>query len=263
MANPTLAGNETPFLGFTLATIVERLLATFGLTESAATGRTIATTDESAQARVFVRRAVSMLNGKFPSVFSIRVVTGTWIAGDHSLALPTQCRSLLYFIFDGLPLWPITRDDDLRIRQANTASGVAQAPKTGDGNVLFYRTTGIVLGTTATSVPVVRLYDTPAEAKSYEMCFNTIAAELTTEANVLPMMQQFQEWVLSKARALWASELNDLAQKSAAAVELKQLEDDLIPDTEAMLEVPHRLKWRLPNPAGVHSRRSAGGRSVP
>lgn len=263
MANPTLAGNQTPYVGFTLAQIVERLLATFGLTEDSTTGRTVASTEEAAQARVFVRRAVSMLNGKFPSIFSIRTVTGTWIAGDHSLALPTQARSILYFMFDGLPLNPMTRDDELRIAQANTASGVAQAPKTGDGNVLLYRTTGIVLGTTSVSTPVVRLFDTPAEAKAYEICFNTIAPALTVESDVLPMMQQFQEWVLQKARDLWANELNDLSQKSAAAVSLKEIESDLVPDTEAMLEVPHRLKWRYPNPAGRFQRRDSGGRSSP
>lgn len=252
MANPTLvAGGVSSYAGFTLAQIVERLLSTFGLTEDSTTGRTIATTEESAQARVFVRRAVSMLNGKFPSIWSIRETTGTWIAGDHSLALPADCRSVLYFLFDGLPVVPMTRDDELRIAQANNADGSAQAPKTGDGDVLLYRTTGV----TSSNQIVVRLYDTPSEAKSYAIGYNTLAPALTVDATALPMMTQFQEWVLAKARELWATELNDLIAKSAAGKDLVTIEADLIPDTEAMIEVPHRMKWRFPNPAGVHHRR--------
>lgn len=252
MANPTVvAGGVTPYAGFTVAQIVERLLSTFGLTEDSTTGRTVATTEESAQARVFVRRAFSMLNGKFPSIWSIRETTGTWIAGDHSIALPSDCRSVLYVVFDGLPLNPMTRDDDLRIMQANNADGSAQAPKTGDGRVLLYRTIGV----TSANLIVLRLYDTPADAKTYTVGYNTLAPALTTDASALPIMTQFQEWVLAKARELWATELNDLIAKSAAGKDLVTLESDLVPDTEAMLEVPHRLKWRFPNPAGVHHRR--------
>lgn len=251
MANPTLVGAVTPYAGFTVAQIVERLLSTFGLTEDSSTGRTVATTEESAQARVFVRRAVSMLNGKFPSIWSIRETTGTWTAGDHSLAMPSDCRSILYVVFDGLPLVAMTRDDELRNMQANAADGTAQSPKTGDGNVLLYRTTGV----TSANLIVVRLYDTPAEAKTYSIVYNTLAPALTTDASAMPMMTQFQEWVLAKARELWASELNDLIAKSAAVGDLRTIEADLIPDTEAMLEVPHRMKWRFPNPAGIHHRR--------
>lgn len=250
MANPTLVGSETPFSGFTLATVVERLLATFGLTEDSTTGRTVATTEESAQARVFVRRAVSMLNGRFPSIWSIREVTGTWTAGDHSVQLPANCRSVLYVLWDGLPLQALSRDDELRILNPNDAAGSASLPKTG-GDVLFYRTTGFVSGQI---VPVVRLYATPAEAKSYAIGYNSLAPQLTTDGSTLPMMPQFQEWVLAKARELWADELNDLTQKKSSIVALNDIEKTLIPDTEAMLERPARLKWKYPTKAGKFQR---------
>lgn len=252
MANPTLVGNVTPWVGFTLATLCERLLATFGLTEDSTTGRTVASTEEAAQGRVFIRRAVSMLNGRWPSIWSIRTVTGTWTAGDHSVQLPTQCRSILYMLWDGAPLTAISRDDELRNLTPNLSSGVAGTLKTGTG-VKFYRTTGYVSGQQS---PVVRLYATPTEAKTYEVCFNTLAPGLTVDGDYLPMMAQFQEWVLAKARELWASELNDAPTKQGALVDLKRIEDDLIPDTEAMQEIPHRFKWRYPNQAGRNQRGS-------
>jgi len=250
VSNPTLVGNVTPWAGFTLATIVERLLAAFGLTEDATTGRTVATADDSAQARVFIRRAFSMMNGRWPSIWSIRTVSATWTAGDHSVQLPTQCRSVLYVLWDGAPLTPITRDDELRNVTPNLSSGVAGTLKTGTG-VKFYRTTGYVDGQTS---PVLRLYATPTEAKTYEVCFNTLAPALTSDATALPVMAQFQEWVLAKAKELMASELGDANQKQLALIDLKNIETDLIPDTEAMAEIPHRFKWRYPNEAGRNQR---------
>ena len=252
MANPTLVGNVTPWAGFTLATIAERLLAAFGLTEDATTLRTIASADESATARTFLRRSVGMLNGRFPSIWSLRETTGTWTSGDHSISLPTQARSVAYVLWDGVPLDPMTRDDELRVANQNTSSGSHSVIKTGTG-VRLYRTTGYVTGT---NVLVLRLYETPTEAKTYAIGFNTLAPAMTTEGDAIPYSAQFAEWILAKAKELWASELNDTATKQNALLDLKRIEDDLIPDAEAMIEVPHRLKWRFPNPAGMFQRRS-------
>ena len=249
MANPTLVSTETPFTGFTVAQIVERLLATFGLTEDSTTGRSPASTENSAQARVFVRRAVSMLSGRFPHVFSIRESSGTWVANDHSVAMPSNCKAVLYFLFDGLPLQAISRDDELRILNPNSAAGVAQAPKTGT-DVMFYRVTGF----TSAGLLVLRLYATPGEAKAYTVVYNSLAPALTSDAAEMPMSTQFQEWVLAKARDLWASELNDITAKRSAQADLGEIEKTLIPDLEAMLERPTRLKWRYPNTAGRYPR---------
>lgn len=253
MANPTLVSTETPYSGWTLAQIVERLLSAFGLTEDSTTGRTVASVEESAQARAFVRRAFTALNGKFPSIWSIREFSGTWVAGDHSVTLPSNCRSVLYVIWDGLPLDPLTRDDELRIKNARSAAGAEQATKLGTAPSA-YRTTGF----TSAGLLVVRLFDTPAEAKTYEVGYNALSPALTVDATALPTMASFQEWVLEKAKELWASELGDTVQLKLSQGQLARIEQDLIPDTEAMLEVPHRFKWRYPNPAGRYNRGAQG-----
>jgi len=250
VANPTLVGSGTPYAGFTVAQMVERLLATFGLTEDSTTGRTVASTEESAQARVFIRRAVSRLNGKFPSIFSLRTTTGTWTAGDHSLSLPSDAKSVLYVLYDGLPLEPMNRVDELKIRTANAADNSAQASKFGDGSVIAWRTTGV----TSTNLIVIRLYDTPAEAKSYEIIYNTLAPALTVDATAMPYSTQYQEWVLVTAREMWATELNDQSTKKMAMMDLAIIEKELEPETEAMIELPHKLGWRFPYEAGRKQR---------
>lgn len=253
MANPTLVGSETPYSGFTVAQIVERLLATRGLTEDATTGRTVATSDDSAQARVFVRRAVNALNGTFPSVWSIREATGTWIAGDSMIALPQNARAALYVLFDGVPLRAINRDDDLRNRTQNVSNGVAGQLKTGAG-VEFYRTVGFTSLSGTDKRPVIQLFATPPEAKSYIIGYNAKAPALTTDADAMPMMDSFQEWVLIKARELWATEVNDTVTKQVAMADLARQEQAMIPELESMLEAPKRMRWRYPNRAGFLQR---------
>lgn len=245
MANPTLLASETPYSGFTLAQIVERLLSSFGLSEdSTNTKKTPASTTDQTNARVFVRRAVNVLVGKFPSIWSIREVSSTWVSGDHSVLTPANCRTVIDVLWDGLPLTPITHDDRMRLLRPNDAVGAETSPKTGS-EVLFW----FISGVTSAQRTILRLVSTPGEAKSYTVIYTTLAPELTNDAAALPMMLQFQEWVLAQARQLFAEEIGDTVQLGLATAAMKRIEDDLRPDVEGM-EEPRRLKWRYPNQAG-------------
>lgn len=249
MSNPTLVSSETPYTGFTLAQIVERLFAAFGLTEdSSNTKRTPASTAEQALARNFVRRAVNMLSGKFPSIWSVREVTATWTLGDHSVLTPANCRSVIDVLWNGLPLTPITHDDRMRLLRVNDSAGAEVSPKTGS-EVLFW----FISGVTTAGRTILRLVGTPAEAKSYTVVYTSLAPELTVDAGAMPMMLQFQEWALCKAKIMFAEELGDSVQLQIANSALRQIESDLLPDVEGM-EEPRRLKWRYPNQAGKFHR---------
>lgn len=256
MANPTLIGQVTPFTGFTLATFVERLLATRGLTESEATGRTIATAADSSEARERARRAVVQLHLEFPTYFSDRTYSVTWTVGDHSILMPSDFSKARYVLFGGVPLSRLDTEERLRDLKSVANGQTAADQLNSVSGTKFYEVVGVseVNATTDPARPVMRLYEQPTEASTLEVRYESKPPAMTTDAQVLPYDPIMQEWLLNKARALWASDASDPATARRASEDLDKLTLQVDDHQHGTREGLPSLRWKYPNQMAQYPR---------
>lgn len=248
MANPTLATQVAPYLGWTVAQAVEALLLTRGMTEDATTGRTVATASESAAARSRLRRAVAALHQEFPGYFATRIYTVTWTAGEHSILLPSDVANPLHVKIGGVPLRHL--DDEAWLRdtpsddEGRTESNQVRTATTPR----YYRISGV---DSTTFYPVLRIYEAPSEADTLEVKYVSKAPALTTDASTLPYSTEFQEWILYKARLIWASDENDRVTKQNALEDLQMQTSVVLDAMEGTRENRSTARWRFPTPGAI------------
>lgn len=252
MANPTLVGSETPHAGFTVAQAAEEVLKAAGLTNDATTGRTVADVAQAAEALVCVRRAVDALFTRYPNLYAIRTVSGTWVSGDHSLALPANVGQPLTVRYNGVDLRPWSRDDLERSRRPTDQGGGVATEDSGRPE--GYRLTGYATEAAPGGghTQVLRLYPTPAgtfAAQGYEVDFVAMGPALTALTATLPIWPTLQTWVVAQAKQFWAAPRNYSAGVKSAALEQAQAENVFEGWIESgMREHPSRVTWRRPNP---------------
>lgn len=252
MTNPTLIGQDTPWGGYTLDSIVEALLAMRGLSnDSSNTGRTAASAVEDADAKVYIKEAIDDLHAKYPNVWAIRTYTTTWTAGDHSIVLPANCGSVLAVTFNGLSLRPLSRDDYYRIlRGDDEGGGVAEG---SSGVPAYYRVvgfadadSGVTEGLTDYRL-VLRLYNTPDTADSLVVEYVATAPDFAFDGDDVPLAKPLQRWVLCRAAEIWGARRGDdpLVQRNER--ERLKVEEGLHPWFDAMRERPSRATTRYPH----------------
>lgn len=254
MADPTLVGDITSFEGFTLTQIVEALLTTRGMTLDSATMRVVASTTEQDEATRRVLRAFMSLNVKFPSVFSERKYTVSWTSGDSMLVLPDAARSVLYVLYGGKNVRPIKREDELRIIQPTAAGGGFQIDMGGYPG--YYRIVGYADAGTNDLRPVIKLFPTPTSpyaAETIIIGYNAKAPLLTLASDgskALPIFDYLQEWVLYKARWIWASDEGDETTKRQCAADIAEQESMIQELLDGSSETPDRIRWEYPTLPG-------------
>lgn len=252
MSNPTLTTQVTPYTGWTLATAVETLLATRGLSEDSTSGRTIATATESADARRRIRRAVADLHLSFPGIYSDRTYTiAAWTVGDHSAQLPSDFGSIRWVEWGGVPLVPL--DDEARLRDLTSVAGGRSATDQiqSTSRVRYYRVEGV---DSTNSIPVIRLYEQPTEAEECKIRYISRAPQLTTDASVLPYDPVIQEWIISKARALWAADEPDQIIMAAADKGMRESADKVDTLQQGSHEKRSAFRWKFPAPGARYPR---------
>lgn len=245
MTNPTLVGQDTPWGGFTLDAIVEALLAMRGLTNDAATLRTVASVTEDADCKRFIRSAIDDLNTRFPSVWSIRNYTVAWVAGDHSLNLPANCGSVLAVTFNGLSLRPLSRDDYYRIKRGDDEGGGVSLGSTGIPG--YYRIVGFSNTADADPRLVLQLYPTPSAADELIVEYVSVGPEIATDTFDIPLGLPFQRWTLCRAAEIWGSERGDDPLVQRQERERLKVEETLHSWFDAMREKPTRATTRYPH----------------
>lgn len=251
MTNPSLIAQDTPWRGFTMDEIVEAVLMPKGLTLSASTNRTIATTEEQSRVERYVREAVDELHAMLPNVFTFQWYEATWTVGDHSIALPANMGSILQLTFDGYNMRPITRDDYARLRRTDEEGGGIESEE--GGRVAYYRVTGYSdedAGTAAGDRDwrvVVRLFPTPLEAKTLKVNYISLPPALTVGADPMPYLPTMQRWIRHRAGEIWAADSGDVAQQSSCERERAKVEPTLQGWFEAMRELPSRARPRRPH----------------
>ncbi len=231
MANPTLIAQDTPADSYTLDTVVEAILGMRGLTNDTTTGRTPASAADDADARRLVREAIDDLDIAFPSAWSIQFWSPTWVAGDHSVALPANAMGVLSVTFDGFPLDPWSRDDRYRAeRPTSQGGGYESVPSSRPG---AYRVMGYSdedAGATAGAQDyrlVLRLFGTPTTAGALVVEYLSVGAKIANGADKMPMARPLQRWIKWKAAELLAAEKGDTALADKAAPQRLQVQDTL------------------------------------
>ena len=252
MANPILATQVTPYLGWTLAQAVEQLLETRGMTEDATTGRTVATASDSAGARTRIRRAVAALHQEFPGYFANRTYTVAWTLGDHSIELPSDVANPLSVMLGGVPLRHLDDEAWLRDTVADADGRDASDQIKTTTISKYYRITGV--GSTNFYM-VMRIYEQPTEASTLEIKYVSKAPALTTDAQVLPYSTEFQEWILHKARLLWSSDANDRVTKQNALEDLQMQTAVVLEAMDGSREAKTVARWRFPTQGAIRHTR--------
>lgn len=243
MADPTLIVNNTPYSGFTVEQICERLLASRGLTLDSATMRTEADTYQAADAYNRIRRACALFHARYPGLFTIQPYTVTWIAGDTMVALPANARDIVYVDYDGRPLRPITRKMRQNILDGRNANTNAQEYTT-TGEASFYDLAGMTNAGTSDDPdyrPVLRLIPAPSNSKTLEVGYNSKAPALPSSTaeekdNPLPYNEAMQEWILRRAQELWGADDGDRVLVATAREERGVTEMDIDEMVEAMMD---------------------------
>lgn len=244
MADPTLISNETPYTGFTLTDIVERLLASRGMTLDSATGRTVATTTEQTEAYNRVRRAFIMLSARFPGVWTIQEYEVAWTSGDTMRAVPANCLNVLYVYFNGIPLKPLNR----HMMQAINAEDSASSAYRITGDVRYYEVPGITNTGTASDpvyAQVIRLVPSPGTGNvsnvriGYRIKAPALPSSTADELdNPLPVHEALQEWLLRRAMEIWGADDGDQTTVVIAREERTVIEMDIDELIEGTSEYP-------------------------
>lgn len=245
MTNPTLIGNVTPYGGFTVESIVERLLASRGMTLNSATGRTVATTTEQTEAFDRLRRAMVMLSARFPGVWTIQEYSATWTSGDTRLAVPANCLNVLYVYYNGIPLKPLNRHH----MQAIEASDQSGQDYRISGDTAYYHVVGITnTGTTDDPVyaQVIELIPAPASPNAtrtvrigYRIKSPALPSSTAEEKdNPLPIHEALQEWLLRRMMEMWGADEADQTTVQVAREERQVVELDLEELIEGTSEYP-------------------------
>lgn len=260
MANPTLISNVTPYKGFTLLEIAERLLATRGMTLDSTTMRTVAIASDQTDAYNRIRRAFDLCARRFPGVFFIQKYSTTWVQNDTLLSLPANCQAPLYVNYDGKTLRRMTR-----VQRQNILDGIQSGSQTFKmaGDPMYYHIAGIANEASANPPDyrlVIELLPHPADAKTIEIGYNARAPQLVSATagdtdDYLPVDQILQEWILRRAMMLWGADSGDTLTIDVASAELKVLELDMDEISEANLDAPTAIYPEYPTMPEFQRRR--------
>lgn len=224
MTNPTLIDQDTPWRGWTTEELQEKVLGSRGLTLDATTGRTLATTQEQADALEAIKQALALLQAEFPSLWVIRTYETTWTSGDHSIALPKNVMAILGASLAGKQLTPMKRDDWYRLRRSDDAGGDiadSQAPT-------YYRVTGFSDEDTGDDAGerdwriVVRLHPVPSSdyaGETFSVDYIALGLDVTEVDDPISLFPHLQGWVFQRAKELWAADNGDVAQAKTAEAE--------------------------------------------
>lgn len=254
MTNPLLVGQETPWRGFTGDELEERLLASRGLTNDAATGRTVAIAGEISAAQMHMRRAFDLLNADFPSLWSIQRYSVAWIANDHSIALPANVMAVLNVTFAGVSMRPLNRVDYFRLLRPDDAGGDIGSLGSGPG---YYRITGFADVDAGVNPGdrdwriALRIHPAPATTDLVEIEYIALARDhfldTDTQQDPLPLFPWLQGWVLERAKELWSAENGDSAISKVAKNERIQHERSIHRWIEGTRPASGSVTWRYPN----------------
>jgi hypothetical protein len=263
MADPTLISNETPYTGFTLQEIAERLLASRGLTLDATTMRTPVITADETDAYNRVRRAFALFTAKYPGLFTAQEYETNWTAGDTMLALPANVRDVLYVDFNGKTLRPLSRKMRENIKDG-MVSGELQL-KLGTGETGYYCLRGLANVGTSDDPEyriVIELLPAPAASITYPITigYNIKAPALLSSTaeqkdNPIPLAEPMQEWLLRRSQELWATDDGDQVTLTLAKTERAEIEADLNETLEANQEMPIVVLPEYPTLPSYHRRR--------
>ena len=245
MADPTLISNVTPYSGFTVEQICERLLASRGMTLDATTMRSEAIATDIVDAYNRIRRSCVLLQARFPGIFTIQPYTVTWIQDDSMLALPANARDVVYVDYDGRPLKPLSRKMRQNILDGRNSSTNVQEYK-ATGETSYYFLAGMANVGTADDPdyrPVIELIPAPSNARTLEIGYNAKAPALPSSTaeekdNPLPYNEALQEWILRRAQELWGADESDKTSVDIAREERSVLEMDIDEMLEANMEYP-------------------------
>lgn len=259
MADPVLVSNVAPYTGFTLDEITERLLGTRGMTLDALTGRTLATTSEQTDAYNRVRRAFTLLNTRWPNLWSIQTFKVNWTPDDTRIALPASIASIVYVNYNGVPMLPLTRTK----YQALSANVDTTKRFRIDGLPGYY----FIPGFSDEGVPPATDYrlvlelvphpGTQGNDNELEIAYNSKAPALpradTDEGAVtLPVHESLQEWALRRAQELWAADQGDAVTGGIAKEERAIVELDIDEWIEANNEYPMVVEAEYPILPTIH-----------
>jgi len=257
MTNPTIITQDSAYRGFTFDGLVERLLASRGLTLDSTTGRTEATAGEIEAAQIHLRRAFDFCALEFPSLWNIRTYTATWTSGDHSIALPANMMVPLAVTYDGYSLKPLNRTDYYRLLRDDDSGGNVGA----SGRPAYYRTTGYSDQDTGETEGdrdwriVMQIHPTPGsglDTKTFTVEYLALAGDYesvdaTEGGDPVALYPFLQSWVLERSKELWSAENGDSSTQSVAEKERAKAErsiDDFIQGTR---QRPSRFTPRYPN----------------
>lgn len=254
MADPTLVTNVTPYTGFSLDEITEQLLATRGMTIDSTTGRVVATSTEQSEAYRRVRRAWTMMNARFPSLWSIQLYSVAWTAGDTMLALPASIGSIIYVNYNGIPLKPLTRSKFQALSRSEDLGGDFKVA----GKPTHYFLPGFSDEGASPATDyrlVIELIPHPGtdyDTKTIEVAYNSKAPALprddSDDGNVgLPVHEAMQEWLLRRSQEIWAADESDAVTQQIAREERAIIEDDIDEWIEANNEYPQVAQAEYPS----------------
>jgi hypothetical protein len=256
--NPTLVGQDAPYVGFTVTAAQEELLKTRGLTLDATTGRSLASADEQAAALRYLRMGLDEFHTSFPNVFAFRTFAATWVSGDHSVDLPANAGQPLAVRYNGVDLRPLSRDDLERMRRPTDQGGGILGEESG--KPLHYIVTGFSNAGTSPADwrLVVRLFPTPQgafAAQDLEVDYVALGGALTVVADPLPIWPALQTWVVRRAQEMWCGSCGDTASMSVAQTERAKSESLVNDWVTGSREQPRRVRWRQPNPSSRRTTR--------
>lgn len=244
MSDPTLFSNETPYKGFTIQEIAEKLLQGRGMTLDATTMRTAVITAEETDAYNRIRRAFTLCAKRFPGVFTIQEYSVAWTLGDTLKALPANCSMPVYVNYDGKTCRRLNRVMRQNVLDGNTSANVQQLSLSGDP--VYYHIRGITNLASANPPDyrlVLELIPHPTDAKLITIGYNAKAPALASATaddkdNYLPIDDALQEWILRRAQALWAADSGDSTMMELALAEMERIERDLDDAAEANMDAP-------------------------
>lgn len=263
MADPTLINNVTPYTGFTLQQITERLLASRGMTLDSTTMRTVAITSEETDAYTRIRRAFTLASAKYPGLFFVQEYSVAWTAGNTMIYLPANVQNILYVNYKGRPCRELTRKMRANILDGLNTSNEQQFKISGD--IVYWHARGLTdIG--AANAPeyrvVLELLPHPAstDTEIVTIGYNAKAPALPSSASnqkddVLPANEPLQEWILRRAQELWAADEGDATTREIAISERQVIEMDLDEIVEANLGVPSVILPEYPTAPDYQRRR--------
>lgn len=246
MANPTLISNVTPYSGFTLQQIAERLLASRGMTLDSTTMRTVAITSEETDAYNRIRRSFSLAQAKYPGLFTVQEYSVAWTAGDTLLALPANVQNVLYVNFAGRPCRELNRA--MRQNLLDGLSSGTQVFKITGSEVVYWHLRGMADVGAANAPDYRQVLEILPHLPSTNTDTITIgyvakAPALPSSASnqkddALPASEPLQEWILRRAQEIWAADEGDATTREIAIQERQHVELDLDEIMEGSVGVP-------------------------